>query len=408
GAGQGGDAGAGGAGQGGAGAGGDAGTGGAGGNGGNGGGAAGSGGQGCPVAGAAGAGGNGGGGGALPPAPGTVFASGQNNVAQMVSDGTSLFWVVAGTPGACFADGKVLSCPLAGCDTPTVLAANQAKPEHLSLPDENINAVGLADDNVYWTTSLGGEVKKCGKTGCGGAPTVIAQGQKAPAGLATTLSLPKANSAAEPVVMWASFEGNQVMRCSTDPAKCASAGPAVAADGLAGPSYLVSGNSFTYWLENGATEGAGRLTRLTKTGGAVTTLEPGFGRFSRVVLSFAILFAVDRGTAAEQYQNGRLVIVNPTSGAVIDRVEAQPNTFDVLADANYVYWNSNGTLFYCPDAGCLGAAPQVVPDGVGVGSGPLLDRGDSIYFARDGEIRRIAKPAPPSPPTVARRRPLSD
>jgi hypothetical protein len=82
---------------------------------------------------------------------------------------------------------------------------------------------------------------------------------------------------------------------------------------------------------------------------------------------------------------------------------------DVVAEGTTgnVYWNSAGSLYFCPFAACPESGPAKLADGVG--ASPLLEEGAFLYFVRDGEIRRLGKPTPPAPPTVvAPARPLSD
>jgi hypothetical protein len=73
-----------------------------------------------------------------------VFASGQPSSYAIAHDTTYLYWTLSE------ASGKVLSCPLAGCTSPTVLADGQDSPSSLAL--DRIS--------VYWTNSGGSTVMR--------------------------------------------------------------------------------------------------------------------------------------------------------------------------------------------------------------------------------------------------------
>lgn len=86
--------------------------------------------MGCPTSGCSGA-----------PA---VFAKNQTNSYAIAHDATNLYWTLLDNVG------EILSCPLAGCTTPTVLADMQAQPQ----------SVAVDDVSVYWANSAGGSVMR--------------------------------------------------------------------------------------------------------------------------------------------------------------------------------------------------------------------------------------------------------
>jgi hypothetical protein len=113
------------------------------------------------------------------PAP---FATGQNSPQQVEVVSTTLFWSSA---------DAIMSCPASGClGSPDVFANNQ------------VNAFALASDpsNLYWTT-LAGNVLSCPLSGCT-TPTVLAASQGQPTAIAVD------NTA----VYWADYLAGAVMR----------------------------------------------------------------------------------------------------------------------------------------------------------------------------------------------------
>jgi hypothetical protein len=73
-----------------------------------------------------------------------VFANNQPASYAITHDTTTLYWTLLDSAG------KVLSCPLAGCTTPVVLADLQANPA----------AVAVDDASVYWANSGGSTVMR--------------------------------------------------------------------------------------------------------------------------------------------------------------------------------------------------------------------------------------------------------
>ncbi|HEU4405480.1 MAG TPA: hypothetical protein VFS43_09340 [Polyangiaceae bacterium] len=369
------------------------------------GGAAGAGQAGAPAAGAAGAGpagasGAGGAGGGAGAAPGALVASGQRNVGGMVARASTLFWVVKGSEAEGFRDGKVLACPTAGCPAtgPVVLAEGQGGPEFVELADDNfVRLLGENEEKyIYWTNSSGGEVMRCLKTGCGaGGPTRLALGQAGPAGVRASASLPfdgaaGAGGGGVPVVFWVNADAGALLSCPAD--GCGAEAPAVLAVGLSRPRQLVSGDQFVYWLDG--VEG-GRLYKRLKGPSALPVAQsPPLATPTRFTLADSQLFAVDRGSAASQYADGKIVWADPAADEQDVFVDGQKNLFAVVADdaganAN-IYWNADGALLYCASGRRCAGGPRVLA--TGVGDGDLAYDGRDLFFVAGDEIRRVPRP----------------
>jgi len=182
----------------------------------------------------------------------TVFAANLDRPFHVAADATTLYWTettavmacsLAGcgdqptalasnqaTPGgiavhagvvywANNGDGTVVSCPAAGCGSPTPIATGQDVPDAVFVDDQNVywtdvgntsngsvmscalggcggnptqlaaaqpflSGIVAAAGNVYWTTYYTGTVMACAIAGCGGQPTAIASAQYDPAEIA--------------------------------------------------------------------------------------------------------------------------------------------------------------------------------------------------------------------------------
>ncbi len=321
-------------------------------------------------------------------APGvsTPLSPPQPGLADLANDGATLFWVRRGTAPA-YDDGAVLACPVSGCpDGPVVLAAGQAKPEYVSVDATH----------VYWTTTLGGQVSRCAKGGCGGAPQVVASGQAAPQGLEVSSAGP---GDARSFVFWANRDAGEIVRCPA--AGCGAAGPDRVAAGQAQPTSFTSGASNVYWLAAG---GEGSLARVPKPavgggpGAAVGLFAPLPAPGGLTILR-SKLYAAARGSEAAGFSDGSLTQVDLSGGVAtpVVRVFATglSGAFDVAAaplgaTTEDVYFNAGDRLMRCPSTGC-GDGPAPVTD-ERVDAAPISVDATSVYFLRDGVVRRLLRP----------------
>jgi D-alanyl-D-alanine carboxypeptidase-like protein len=318
-------------------------------------------------------------------APGvsTPLSPPQPGLADLAGDGASLYWVRRGSAPD-YADGAVLSCPISGCpDGPTVLAAGQARPEHLSV----------TATHVYWANAAGGQVLRCAKAGCGGTPEVIASGQASPQGVEASSAAP---GDARTFVFWTNRDAGTVVRCPA--AGCGASGPDLVATGQAGPTSFTTGASNIYWLTSA---GAGAFFRVPKPpvgGGPAAPVQLLSAAPSPEGLAIlrSKLYAVARGSEAGGYADGSLTQVDLSGGVAspVVRVFATglSGAFDVAAlpvdgTSEEVYFNAGGQLLRCPSTGC-GAGPTPVT-GERVDAAPIAADATSVYFLRDGVVRRL-------------------
>jgi hypothetical protein len=72
-------------------------------------------------------------------------------------------------------------------------------------------------------------------------------------------------------------------------------------------------------------------------------------------------------------------------------------TSNIVAGGGFVYWTTDGNVYYCPSAGC-GSGPQVLGSGGGIGTGIALGVGSdsaNLYWATGGNLYRCSLPGCP-------------
>jgi hypothetical protein len=97
-----------------------------------------------------------------------TLATGLNHPFEMTSDGNNVYWTEFGDDVGT-ANGSVKSCPLAGCGSgPTVIAQGQLNPRGIAVDAQN----------VYWSTGsyggINGGIMSCPIAGCSGGPKRLA------------------------------------------------------------------------------------------------------------------------------------------------------------------------------------------------------------------------------------------
>jgi hypothetical protein len=84
--------------------------------------------------------------------PPTVVATDLYGTGHIALDDATVYWTESGNAPNYF-DGRVASCPLTGCETPTILARDQELPRKLVLDATHL----------YWTTRIDGSIKRLPK-----------------------------------------------------------------------------------------------------------------------------------------------------------------------------------------------------------------------------------------------------
>lgn len=346
----------------------------------------------------------------------TALVTGQHNVRQMVSDKSTLFWVSAGTEASNFADGAVRACAVTGCeDAPRSLAEEQPKPEFIGLTDSNAGQLPESapwSTQVYWTTSLGGTVLRCAKTGCP-QPSVVADNQASPRGVnvSTSASSPTGGIAGDVTIYWATAgDGSnpgEVKRCKLDLEGPCTA-PEVLETGLKAPASLVTGLRYIYWYSPGTAANSfadGELYRFRKNPEpAPGSSEPRSYPMSKTLhapvsleLQVSKLFLSTLGSSAGDTAAGVWVgdpLAQDGSQAQMKQfVPSGPVTATVVSP-KAVYWASGGTLYGCNIERCPGTGP--IQLATQIGSGPMyVDQGtveDVIYTVSGNTILTIRVP----------------
>ncbi|HEU4535697.1 MAG TPA: hypothetical protein VFS00_16330, partial [Polyangiaceae bacterium] len=342
------------------------------------------------------------------------LVSGQDNVRQIVSDRNTLFWVSAGTAANNFFDGAVRACGVNGCqDNPRILAAEQPKPEYIGVADPNAGKLPGSDvwsNQIYWTTTLGGAVLRCAKTGCA-QPSIVAEGQTLPTGVNVSSSASSMGTAAGDVhVYWATAGGaggGAIKRCKLEDGPCVE--PEVLASGLRAPSVLITGLTYLYWLTPASEAGGfadGELHRFRKNPLPAPDRPDELRLFAMSKslhdpvsfdLQISNLYISTRGAAPGDEAAG-IWVGHPTGNDGSDEQMEQflfsTRVTATVATPKTLYWLSGGTLYGCPINGCSASGP--VPLANNAGAGPMyVDDGpvdDFVYTVNERTITKIRVP----------------
>jgi hypothetical protein len=157
------------------------------------------------------------------------------------ANATDAFFADQGTSAL---DGKIFSCPLAGCGaSPTLIQGGQLLPSY----------VAIDKTRVYWTATGGGSVSLCPLAGCAGDPQALGTGQMDP----YAIGVDALN------VYWTNYTSSgQVMTCPI--AGCPAGGPLVLAADQPYPSTIAIDAEWVYWVNSGAADGTGAVLKIAK------------------------------------------------------------------------------------------------------------------------------------------------
>jgi hypothetical protein len=270
-------------------------------------------------------------------------------------------------------DSSVSAVPPIACDT---MADATPPPGALAVGQGAPNAIAVDGTNVYWVNagtgggmarksvipSTGGQVMKCARPGCDGAPTVLAAG---------FTSLPFA-----PVPFAVGSAGLYFDDFSTGTVACG-------LDGCGDAGVLVS-MTHAIRLAADATHvysaGVDGLLEMTTAGDAGAAVLYSGNDWPRSV-------AVDATDAYFVTGNGIVMkcAIGGCNGTPTVVATGALVGVEIALDANNVYWTAvnggPGTIFACPKAGC--ATPTtLVPDRLGLGS--IATDGVALYFTELG------------------------
>ena len=281
--------------------------------------------------------------------------------------------------------------------------------------EDSPRAVAVDDGAVYWTTTTA--IRQIAKTGGtamtlfssqGSGDTLIVDGTKlywrnsiTPTGVfsgptsggqATMVvgGLPSTYALDADSIYWVDAGDLMLWRTS----KAGGGSPQM----LAGPGTfgtLVVDDQYIYWAE-----GAGRVRRIAKTGGAISDLRPadaaaGLSASWTTMDDGYIYFAGDAATA----QSAALIRVEKTGGAGTMLAGALDTADAIAVGGDAVYWLTRGDS----DSGYLaripktGGAPTILTSGIGVSVGIALDAQYAYWTeagdlgARNGLIRRVLR-----------------
>jgi hypothetical protein len=269
--------------------------------------------------------------------------------AHLVSDGTSLY-VNVRSPAP---QGKILACPLAGCPPtgPTLVVDNQARPTD----------VWIDGTEIYWTNygsnnMPDGNVLHCTLPNCG-TQVELARGQRHPAAISVLNGVAYWVNQGDIVAPTGSVVSCKVSGCGGVPTTLASS--------LDNPTSIATDGTMLYWSTLGVT------TQSTLYGCALGACDGGAPLSGNelaaedLVLANGSAFWVMQIAGAGRVRTCTLpTCATPADVYRIPDADGgrQPNS--VAVDPINVYFTisadqsgavENGSVAYCPRAGCGGA-----------------------------------------------------
>ncbi len=264
----------------------------------------------------------------------TVLTQGLAEGSGIALSGTSLFFMAFGNylDGGGYVGNGAFSCTTTGCSPATALTSSPGNP------------VGTTTDGafVYWNDSSLGDIFSCAVGGCGGTPTVLASGQSSP---------------------WYG----------------------IAVD---------AGSTFVYWVDRGAGTVA-RCDLPTCAGGVQPVATNLLGPFDLTLAGASVYFT---DYDPNNPTNAGTVDVCPVTGCSNGNTAfatQQTTPSGIAADDAGIYWanNGDGTIAYCPKAGCPSSGPTLLAANQGGPFKVALDV-DFVYWTdtTGGDVMKVAKP----------------
>ncbi|MEA2238205.1 MAG: hypothetical protein QOC81_2929 [Thermoanaerobaculia bacterium] len=156
--------------------------------------------------------------------------------------------------------------------------------------------------------------------------------------------------------------------------------PAVLVAGLNVPNHVAVDDSSVYWTENWGDTGT--VKKVSKSGGAVTTLASGLNRPALFVDGSYVYFSDSPGINTTSVKR-----VPKNGGGVVTLASGQPSVWRIAADSSYVYWTDGygGSVRKAPIAG---GSVTVLSSGLNAPSGIVLDA-TSVYWSESESAGRI-------------------
>jgi hypothetical protein len=317
-------------------------------------------------------------------APVRVLASGQDTPLSIVVDEANVYWLdqgplegPGGKIGYSIGAGRVMRCPIAGCDNrPAVLASGWTQASALPIAP---SALALDGTNLYWPgvatmptpgQNAWGMLLGCSTSGCGCSPSVLAEGIDDPTGVFATGGS----------IYWTEYDVNEVVRCSTD--GCA-ARP-ILANSVGGPTGILADGSYVYWVN---TNGGLMRCPLSGCGSNPTVLWTGVGT-QAATLGLAADATNLYWTNSNPMGTGSVMQCAKAdcAGTVFTLAYHRNSPRGIAVDGTDVYWTEE-SVYRCTIGGC-GGGPVMV---AAAGGQALAVDGNHVYASTATEVLVIDK-----------------
>jgi hypothetical protein len=262
-------------------------------------------------------------------------------------------------------------------------------------PDSLVPASIVVDDTyVYWAnrSSPDGEIRRCLLSGCAGASTLLYGGALRP----SSLKIAGTN------LYWAENNGGTVKRATRPDGGAVTT--LLAADAGASPWQVAIDDKYVYATD----DTSGTVRRIPFDGGAVVELTGSAGTptYGITTSDAGVFFLADGVADGVVWRVADPQGATDGGAAAVPFASLQTSLNAVIADETNVYWTAagapdvaNGSVLYCPLAGCPQGHPIVLAKGQG-SPAQMTQDASQIYWANfgltssatDGAVMRVAKP----------------
>ena len=310
----------------------------------------------------------------------TALATMQDLAHGIVANATHVYWARRTFQPDGGQVNELVECAKSGCNgAPTILAV-----------DQDIGGLAIDATSVYWT-NLYGTIMKIGLAG--GTPTTLASGQNGAIRIAVdATNVYRVTNAL--YALTSSVPATSLPTAVGTVMKMPIAGgnPTMLASNLSPIGIAVDGTS-VYWA-NGFGSNSGTLMKVPIDGGAPTTLASGLGSPTDVSVAGGYVYWTNGGKNSGADSTGTVMRTPIDGGTPLTIASQQNGSYGIAVDGTSVYWTNElgGTIVVAPLGG---GASSTLATGQSAPRGIVVDA-TGVYWANegtptDGPVGSVAK-----------------